>query len=219
LTQLNWSPGNVWQEVYDLIEDCVWFKVYDIIEAIYRYLLTEDLREVVVAPDFEARINDFFREQGIGWQLMDGQIQVRGTEAFEAMLRAATDALGRAGLPTEKNELHQAIQDLSRRPDPDATGPIPHAAAALECVARQASGDQQATLGKIMNDHPNLVPQPLNKAVAQICGYTSEMGRHLQEGRATDFAEAELVVGLSAALATYLAKKLNAQGKGLPWAF
>jgi hypothetical protein len=143
--------------------------------------------------------------------LVNGEIQVRGDEAFEATLGAVGEALADADLATASNEIHQAIRDLSGRPAPDITGAIQHAAAALECVARQATGDQQATLGKIMKDYPDLLPPPLNRAVAQIYGYTSERGRHLQEGQEPEFVEAELVVGLSASLATYLAKRLQGQ--------
>lgn len=210
-TEVNWSDGPVLQEVYGYIENCEWFRVYDIIEALYRDVLHEHLQGSVAAPEFEARINQFFGEEGIGWQLANGEIRVRGDEAFEATLRAAGETLADAGLATASNEIRQAIRDLSGRPAPDITGAIQHAAAAFECVARQATGDQQATLGKIMNDYPDLVPRPLNEAVPKIYGFTSEMGRHLREGREPGFVEAELVVGLSASLATYLAKRLQGQ--------
>ena len=37
------------------------------------------------ASKFAEQVNDFFIEEGIGWQLVGGQIVTRGTEAFEAL--------------------------------------------------------------------------------------------------------------------------------------
>ena len=137
LTEANWSAGNVRDEVFGYIENCDWLKVYDIVEAIHRAILSDLTQDPNVATEFERRINLFFGEEGIGWQLADGEIQVRGDEAFEVTLRTAGAALADAGLATASNEIHQAIRDLSGRPAPDITGAIQHAAAALECVARQ----------------------------------------------------------------------------------
>lgn len=110
---------------------------------------------------------------------------------------------------TAGRELHEALSDLSRRPQPDLTGAIQHAMAALECIARDACGDAKATLGEIMKKYPELIPSPLNEAISKIWGYASEMGRHLREGREPSREEAELIVGLSATCATYLANKLT----------
>jgi hypothetical protein len=81
--------------------------------------------------------------------------------------------------------------------------------ASLECVARQLTGDHQATLGKIMNDNRMLISPPLDQAVIKTWAYASEFGRHLQEGREPSFEDAELVVGLCASVSNYLIKKSN----------
>ena len=98
---------------------------------------------------------------------------------------------------------------MSRRPTPDITGAIQHSLACLECVAREVTGDRNATLGELIKKHPNIVPKPLDSAIEKIWGFTSEQGRHLREGQAPEYLEAELVVELSSAIATYLGKKLS----------
>jgi hypothetical protein len=183
---------------------CEWFRVYDIIEAIHRYLMYRDPDR---AKEFEAEINAYFRETGIGWQLLNGVVQVRGAEAFESTVRRATAALAAAPRPTASREIEEALRDLSRRPEPDLTGAIQHATAALECVARDICGDPKATLGEILKRYPLILPRPLDDAVSKVWGYASEMARHLREGRIPDRDETELVVGLAAAVATYLAGK------------
>lgn len=207
----NWSERpNIHEENVQLLDNCKWYKVYDVIERVAEYLGQRNYQGDVY-QHFNDELNEFFVEHGIGWKLVDDRVEVRGAESFEVVLRSAKDAELRAGHLTASKELHQAISDLSRRPSPDSTGAIQHAMASLECVARQLTGDHQATLGKIMNDHRPLIPAPLDQAVIKTWAYASEFGRHLQEGREPFFEDAELVVGLCASVSNYLIKKANPQ--------
>jgi hypothetical protein len=97
--------------------------------------------------------------------------------------------------------------DLSRRPAPDVTGAIQHALAALECVARDATGERSATLGKILARNPYLVPSPLNTALDKLWGFASEQGRHLREGREPTYDDAELAVQVVSVVARYLSRR------------
>ena len=77
----NWSEyPNIKNEVEDLIEDLEWFEVYDFIE----HLAAQALHK---HTDFSEEINHYFRVTGVGWQLLDQKIQVRGPEAFETAVR------------------------------------------------------------------------------------------------------------------------------------
>jgi hypothetical protein len=212
----NWSERpNIDGEVRQNLEDCPWYKVYDVIEAVYERVhasgqqLIGPRNEAVLASSFfQDEINAHFRERGIGWQFVDGQIEVRGAESFEKAVRGGRDALEEAGKATAASELHEALGDLSRRPDADVTGAIQHAMAALECVARDATGDQKATLGELIKRHPDLFPRPLDQSLEKAWGYASEAGRHLKEGKAPAFEEAELIVGMCGSVCRYLARKI-----------
>jgi hypothetical protein len=205
----NWSEPNVANEVRLLLDSCEWFEVYDAIEAIQKALATrhrsfnEDR-----AGAFENDINRVFRRFGIGWQLVDGHVEMRGSEAFEQAVRQGQEALRAAGRVTAATELHEAIQDLSRRPHPEVTGAIQHAMAALECVARDALAGSKETLGDLMRRNPGLFPKPLDAIVDKAWGWTSNHGRHLHEGKPPEFDEAELMVGVSGVLCRYLSRKL-----------
>lgn len=199
----NWSEyPNIDNEIRALIDDCEWYRVYDVIEAIAG--ATQE------ADKFEPELNAYFVENGIGWKLVNGKVEVRGAEVFERSVNLAASVLQVSGLSTARNELHEALGDLSRRPTPDVTGAIQHSMAALECVARAACGDEKATLGEIMKRYRDLIPKPLDEAVSKIWGFASENARHIAEGREPSFEEAELVVGMVAGVATYLAKKHEA---------
>ncbi|MCX6222723.1 MAG: hypothetical protein NTZ69_17280 [Bacteroidia bacterium] len=200
----NWGEyPNIALEVEDLILGCEWFNVYDIIEAIWDAL---DLPE---REEFTNELNDYFKETGIGWKIEFGLIETRGDENFEKVISKVSIVLNSASLLTANTEIKEAIADLSRRPAPDITGAIQHSLACLECVCREAIGDQKATLGDLMKKADGVIPKPLDIAIDKIWGYTSEQGRHLREGRTPDYLEAELVVELSAAISTYLGKKLG----------
>ncbi|GMV31003.1 MAG: hypothetical protein AMXMBFR59_31280 [Rhodanobacteraceae bacterium] len=206
----NWSNfPNIDGEVRDHLRDCLWFEVYDVVEGIAGYLQrhprqTSDHKQASAV--FDEQLNRFFRREGIGWQLVQGRLEMRGTEAFELAVRQGRDELWAAGKATAATELHEAIQDLSRRPDPEITGAVQHAVAALECIAREKTGGKE-TLGALIQRNRSLFPAPLDKAVEQVYGFASNQGRHLFEGRRPEFEEAELVVGLSGVLCRYLSRR------------
>jgi len=200
----NWSEfPNIDWEVGEHLDNCEWYLVYDIIETIIQKLKEPE------RTTFINEINEYFIVNGIGWKIVNGQIETRGDEVFETAVKTVVSVLETAKLETAKTEIKEALIDLSRRPTPDITGAIQHSLACLECVAREATGDKKATLGELIKKHPNVIPKPLDIAIEKIWGFTSEQGRHLREGQAPEYLEAELVVELSSAISTYLGKKIG----------
>ncbi len=199
----NWSEfPNIDLEVGQHLESCEWYLVYDIIEVIIQKLNPKE-KEL-----FTKEINEYFITNGIGWKIINGQVETRGDEVFETAVKTVVSVLDVAKLQTAKTEIREALNDLSRRPTPDITGAIQHSLACLECVTREYTGDKKSTLGDLMKKYPGVIPSPLDQAVTKIWGFTSEQGRHLREGEAPEYLEAELVVEVTSAIATYLGKKL-----------
>lgn len=203
----NWSEyPNVWGECQYLMEECPWYKVYDFVEALHaqlsRNLESDALR-------WEQLVNDYFVEIGVGWRLVEGQLESRGEEGFKAAVDTARASLEAAELPTARREIQEALKGLSRRPEPDLTGAIHHAMGALECTSREYTGNVKATLGEVLKKNPDLFPKPLDEALSKLWGYASEMARHIREGRSPEYGEAELAVTVAAAGCTYLASKLK----------
>lgn len=198
----NWGELNIEREVDYLLETCEWYQIYDIIEAIAETIPNKD--------EFEHKVNEYFKLKGIGWKLENDIILFRGDEAFELILEKSKEVLEASGKKTASNELKEAISDLSRKPVADITGAIQHALASLECLARESSGSGE-TLGGLIKKHKSIIPSPLDVAIEKIWGYSSNYGRHLLEGNSPNFEEAELIVGLSASIVTYLTRKLPVQ--------
>ena len=207
----NWTDfPNVDQEVRDLLRSCEWYRVYDVIEEIQKTGQNRVAENGDNSAEYFAHeINNYLREQGIGWQLINGRVEVRGTEPFERLFHKAVDTLEEKGRETSPDELREAIQCLSRRPKPDKSGAIQHAMAALEIVARDAVEDPKPTLGALLKKYPDLLPKPLDKAIEKAWGYASETGRHMKEGSPPGYEEAELIVGMSSAVCYYLTYKLK----------
>ncbi len=203
----------IMKEVDELLIDCEWFRVYDFAELFHAKLRlppTERLGTSITssfeaaktkAKRFEVRLNQFFMENGIGWQMSGGRILHRGSDAFEIATQRAVETLKNRGQQTAKREIEEALQDISRRPEPDVTGATTHAMAALECVAREVTGKANVTLGKLVADL-DMTP-PLDKAVHALWGFSSDRARHIQEGRSVKTEEAELVVLVACALCVF----------------
>lgn len=209
----DWPPAAIESEIRTLIRECEWYKVYDIAERIYEYLWRKGRTHAM--EGFGHLLNKYFNEHGVGWQMVEGKIVTRGQESFETAVHGAITTLDATGRSTASNEIHEAIRDLSRRPNPDITGAIQHGIAALECVARDICGDPKATLGQLLDRHPDRlgIPKPLDDVVEKAWGFASEMGRHLREGRMPSHEDAELIVGMAVTVSTYLSKRNPRRGQ------
>jgi hypothetical protein len=114
----NWSDSPIDTENRQLIDAAEWYKVYDLVEAIAKK--AQNMKK------FERELNQYFTEEGIGWKLSDGKLEARNPQVLEQTIHSAITKLQRAGIQTAQGELHEALIDLSRRPEADITGAIQH---------------------------------------------------------------------------------------------
>ena len=200
------SGPDIQDEVDWLLSEAHWHKVYDFAEALYVVAKGSSRHGNAAAETFEHRLNNFFVENGIGWQLRDGRIIYRGSETLEKSFHEVPNRLSESGFQSAATEMREATKDISRRPEPDITGAIQHAMAALEATAREVTGQPNLTLGKLV---PALdLPSPLNQAVNKLWGYASEHGRHIRENQQIpNTAEAELIVSVAGALCAFIAQR------------
>ena len=62
-----------------------------------------------------------------------GRIVYRGSGAFSGATQEAVEILERIGRSAAAREFHEALRDISRRPEPDVTGAI------QQCMCRDGS--------------------------------------------------------------------------------
>jgi hypothetical protein len=195
---------DVWQQVKNAVYSCEWFRVYQLIEAVSSYF---DKTAPAATEEFTIQLNECFVEQGIGWQLVDGEVRTRGDETFERTLKTAVDVLARESKPTAAKHLRSALRALSARPEPDTSGAVAHATNAVECVLGEITG-QETTLGAYLDKHPRLFHRALKKGLDGVYGYASDAGaRHGKEGTEPAREEAEFAVAVCAAICTLLTRK------------
>lgn len=201
----NWTEyPNVDREVTTLISQCPWHKVYDIAEQVYATVaLRGDTEE---ANDFSNRLNQVFRENGIGWEMKDGMVVARG-DVLNPTYSEAISVLEETRRPVAANEIRESIRDISRRPKPDISGAIQHAIVGLEVVARDVTGKPKPNLGALVQSLE--LPSDLAEAVRKLWRYSSESARHGREGNAPDLTEAKLVVTVACAVSTFLVERHN----------
>ncbi len=204
----NWSQyPNIWDEVQSDMFRCEWYEFFDIVEAFSGTCSQRPQGRV-----YEDAVNQLFEEEGIGWLLADGELEVRGEEPLEQVLEETFRKLQESGFEVAYGELGEAWKALSRRPDPNLSGAAFHAMAALEAVAREWSEEPKMTLGDIIKRRDDIFPPPLNDATSKLWGFASNNARHGSENRDLDLEEVFLLVGVSATLCTYLARKTQCKG-------
>ena len=196
-------------EVVGALLKAYWYEVYDYLEDLYGSLRQRG--QMTSANELQRKINRYFEKHGVRWKLTQTTLEIKGSDALDAISSSLDRVLGDKNLPVASAEIRAAIANLSRRPSPDITGAMQHSTAALECVVRTMTNytdhtnQKKQTLGKIISRNPKLLPTPVLEAVHKLWGYASETARHVHEGkRAPTFDEAEFVVGVASSIITFL---------------
>ena len=199
----NWSPNDfMLSEAQDKLLQAQWYYVYDVAEDLYKQL---PLNKKGV---YVEELNTFFYTNGYGWQINnDGIILRRGNVIENNNFASALDAL--AHLSTAQNELKNALQDLSKRPEPDLTGSVHHSLASIECLLRDMFNASGESLGNIIKNNRKKFTSPLDLVIGQLWGYASNHGRHVGEGTEPTFEEAQFVLYTTSAIITFVTKIFN----------
>jgi hypothetical protein len=201
-------------EIKRVLLGCQWFRLYDLIEDVFQQLDFHD-SELRTHPEedpqaypFESKINEYFVYVGIGWQLVDGKILMRGDPAFEHTVEVAETELKAGGRTTAAEGIEDAIRNLSFRPKPRRGAAVSRATNAMECVLQDITGEKKMGFGDYLQRYQDLFPGGLSKTLGGLWGYASNEGaRHGKEGVEPPLEEAEFIVSVAAALTTYLNRK------------
>lgn len=200
----NWCENSYLEsEIQELLDNCQWNYVYDIIEATYKEI------PAASKDEYATSINKFFLTNGYGWKLERGQVLSRGEDAFEQSITSAVNCIEQSN-PDAHSEIRKALVDISKRPEPDITGAVQHSITALECFCRKYfNGESNSTLGDLIRVYKDNIPKPLDNAMEKLWGFASNNGRHIQEGNAPSFDNAELTVHICASLIVYFSNLAN----------
>ena len=206
-----------WEEASLLVQECIWHKVLEVVERVFLALEEHDRLQSSSYPvvgkraqNFAKFINAAFIREGMAWQLNDGRVELRGDEGFELAVHTAALELAQDRRQTAAKELKKALFALSQRPNPECRDAVRFSLGAIECVSRDIAETSKG-LGDLLKNPKECqklqLPPPLDRALEKLWGYSSNEARHVEEGREPAFEEAELCVGIAAAMTTYLTRK------------
>jgi hypothetical protein len=97
---LKQSSSSLWFGKFDkALLECPWFRFYDCVEDTFRFFAERSLKGspwlAERAKQFEEQVNEAFEQNGVGWKLVEGQLQIRGDEGFEQSFQSALKSLTR----------------------------------------------------------------------------------------------------------------------------
>jgi hypothetical protein len=107
------------------------------------------------AERFQEDLNTAFAEEGIGWELLKGEIVARGDQGFQEAIKTAASQLAENQRPTAANHIQSAFRALSERPKANTPGAVFHATNAVECVLHEITGESM-TLSKYLDNFSGL---------------------------------------------------------------
>jgi hypothetical protein len=207
-------PG-MYSELSIKIRFAEWFQFYDFVEIIYRLLQKgadgmpsgsgQEMRRWS-PEEFARKLNDEFRRSGIGWQLVDGRIELRGGELVVPPVDPLVELFRRreSNEAAAERELGEALDDLSKSPDPNIAGAIQHAMVALEAMAPCAPENFKPTLAVFVTKDPGSFSIPTAEMMRRLFIFATVQSAQFREGRTPGAVEAELFVGAVGTLVSYV---------------
>ena len=190
-----------------LIMTCEWWQFYDICQVMWSSLAPSSGREHMATE-----INTLFREEQLGFELVDGKVEKVGSGFIDAKVKEARYLLKEPEFKGADEHFEKAIKSLNERPNPDVENCVKDAVAAIESVGRVIVSDDKALLDDIIRNaaKKGVIPKPLDQTFQKVYAYRgSEPGvAHgaVATSKVTE-AEAELILAMSAAMIIYLVKK------------
>lgn len=169
--------------------------------------------------DYEKELNDLFKEEFVGYRIVDGEITPI-TDEVELKEIATSLDMKFEGC---KSHIKKGLHLLSDRENPDYKNSIKESISAVESICQIICKDDKATLGDALNKLEKngiVLHKALKEAFKKLYGYTSDEGgiRHAEGMFESDvsFEEAKYFLVSCCSFVNYLIAesiKNNKEGK------
>lgn len=185
-----------WEAVRKDYFECGWARVYDYIEFLVGLKTIE-----------ERLVNQILSEEFAAYRLIDGEICPITDQAEIDSIKEAVALRGKFDPVAE--HLYTALTLLSDRQKPDYRNSIKESISAVESMARLITGDENATLGKLLKklEAEGKMHPALEKGFGNIYGWSSDAEgiRHaMTEESNVSQAEAKFYLVACTAFVNYL---------------
>jgi ABC-type cobalt transport system substrate-binding protein len=193
-----------------LIKECQWWQFYDICEVVWAALYSS--RSRLDQKEFAKQVNALFREEQLGFELREGEVEKVGSGFIDAQIKEARYLLKEPEFKGADEQFEKAIKALNVRPKPDVENCVKDAVGTIESVGRIIVNDEKALLSDIIKNmvKKGIIPQPLDQTFQKLYAYRGDQPgvAHGAVGASKmTVDEAELVLAMSAAMIIYLVKK------------
>lgn len=156
------------------IQQDEWWQALGLVERVGRYLDGTPVPELkTIAKEYWRDLNDIFEAERVPYRAIDQTIVPVSTKAeAEAVEQALLDAQPFAGV---RRHLDDAVERLSRKPDPDFAGSITGAISAVEGVVRAVTDARTLSDGlKALEQRGITLHRGLKRGLDALYGYTSD---------------------------------------------
>ena len=182
----------------DMLSTTPWHSVYEMVERGYSEV------GFLHAEEFTSRINDYLRDNRVGWRLETGSWTKVGDEVGEGIVAESASAAARGGCSDSSEDIATAwelVGTVGRGNEKEA---VVRAIRGLEGVMQETQGSRGQRLDRISLPECGEEHEQLNKVKNSLYRYASEMARHAKEGSKITKNEAAFVVTISAGLVRFL---------------
>lgn len=189
------------QELRAYFFECEWSKVYDIIETTSAHFPSEQ---------FQQDCNIFLEEENSAYRFIDSKIVEITSDIEIETLEQALENLHK--FPKAYKHLKQALNFLTHSKDRSYRHSMSESINAIEDIARNITGDPNATLGKAakaLNLH-----KALQDSLSNLYGYASDQIRHAMKSESEiPYEDAKFILVLSSSFMNYILLKENVDAK------
>ncbi len=203
------------ESVKSAVMTCKWWQFYDICEITLRSSHVTLERK---AKDFAEEINALFRNERLGFEFVDGQVERVESGFMDAKIKQAGYLLDEPRFKRAGEHFQNAVRALSI--DGDIEDCVADAAAAIESVAKTVSDNNEVSFDEFIKGlvAEGTVPRPLGRAFRDVYAYASGhrgIDRELGFTSKIDHDEARLLLGMSATIIIYLTGKRSKSPQSL----
>lgn len=208
--QGNWSEyPNIDQEVDSLLYSLEWWQFYDLCEKLSRKIGPE-IHVQNSGTYFDMKLNELFKEEGIGYEIVDGYIARSVSPEFTEAAAAADTALSDADTHGASLEQFRKASSFLNAMPPDYENAVKEAVNSLEGVLQVVTGMHGQSLPSLLSKLDPPLPSKIRKICLELYGYGSgtQGGRHAGiGGYVPGGEEAEFILHCVAAAVRYIASR------------
>lgn len=155
------------EEIRHRSSDGQWWALFDFIEFCYQRLVS--LNDATSRGELDRKFNYILETESSAYRLTGGKV---APITDEIEISAIGEALEYDDIA--RQHLSKALSFISQKPSPDFENTVKEAISAVEALVKQKTGNESATLSRVINSEDFLMHASLKKAIDKLYGWASD---------------------------------------------